>query len=144
MAVVQDDAAAAAVRANHSALRSCRSRLFCTDLRWLNCAMLRGCRERSCAGRLGGRQLSYFIQCAIASPPSPGWWRAAEPPPDLGGELSLLIGVTGGQVSPGGRGDEAGEADGFGVDRREQPGGAERRRLGARRDEDLGAAGPPR
>ena len=32
--------------------------------------------------------------------------------------------------------------DGFGIDRREQPGGAERRRLAARRDEDLGAAGP--
>jgi len=24
-------------------------------------------------GRLGGRQLSYFIQCAIASPVSAGW-----------------------------------------------------------------------
>jgi hypothetical protein len=68
--------------------------------------------------------------------------RAVEATPDFCGELSLLIGITGGKVSPCGRGDETGEADGFGIDGREQPGCAERRRLGARRDEDLGAAGP--
>jgi hypothetical protein len=68
--------------------------------------------------------------------------RAVEATPDFCGDLSLRIGITGRKVSPCGRGDETGEADGFGIDRREQPGGAERRRLGARRDEDLGAAGP--
>ena len=68
--------------------------------------------------------------------------RAVEATPDFGGELSLLIGITGRKVSPCWRGDQTGEADGFGIDRREQPGGAERRRLGARRDENLGAAGP--
>jgi hypothetical protein len=68
--------------------------------------------------------------------------RAVQATPDFCGELSLLIGITGGKVSPSGRGDETGEADGFGIDRGEQPGGAERRRLGARRDEDLGSAGP--
>ena len=68
--------------------------------------------------------------------------RAVQATPDFCGELSLLIGITGRKVSPCGRGDETCEADGFGIDRREQPGGAERRRLGARRDEDLGAAGP--
>ena len=68
--------------------------------------------------------------------------RAVQATPDLCCELSLLIGITGRPVSPCWAGDEAGEADGFGIDRREQPGGAERRRLGARRDEDVDAAGP--
>ena len=68
--------------------------------------------------------------------------RAVEATPDFCGELSLLIGITGRKVSPCGRGDQACEADGFGIDRREQPGGAERRRLGARRDQDIGPAGP--
>jgi hypothetical protein len=68
--------------------------------------------------------------------------RAAQATPHFCGELSLLIGITGRQVSPCWRGDQTGEADGFGIDRREQPGGAERRRLSAGRDEDLGAAGP--
>jgi hypothetical protein len=68
--------------------------------------------------------------------------RVVQATPDFCGELSLLIGITGSKVSPCGRGDETGEADGFGIERREQAGGAERRRLGARRDEDLGAAGP--
>jgi hypothetical protein len=68
--------------------------------------------------------------------------RAAEATPDLCGELSLRIGIPGRKVSPYWRGDQACQADGFGIDGREQPRGAERRRLGARRDEDLGAAGP--
>jgi hypothetical protein len=68
--------------------------------------------------------------------------RVVQATPDFCGELSLLIGITGSKVSRCGRGDETGEADGFGIERREQPGGVERRRLGARRDEDLGAAGP--
>jgi hypothetical protein len=38
--------------------------------------------------------------------------------------LLLLVGITGGPVSPCGRGDQACEADGFGIDRSEQPGGA--------------------
>ena len=68
--------------------------------------------------------------------------RAVEATVHFGGELSLLIGITGGPVSPCGRGDQGCQADGFGIDRREQPRGAERRRLGARRDEDLAAADP--
>ena len=83
-------------------------------------------------GRLGGREQSNIIQWATGSSLSSGWWCAAvQATPDLCGELSLLIGITGGEVSPCGRGDQAGEADGFGIDRGEQPGGAERRRLGA-------------
>ena len=57
--------------------------------------------------------------------------QAAEAAPHLCDELLLLIGITGRMVSPCGRGDQACEADGFGIDRREQPGGAKRRRLGA-------------
>ena len=68
--------------------------------------------------------------------------QAAQAAPHLCDELLLLIGITGGPVSPCGRGDQACEADGFGIDRSEQPGGAKRRRLGARRDQDIGPAGP--
>jgi hypothetical protein len=46
--------------------------------------------------------------------------RAVEATPDLCGELSLLIGITGRKVSPRWRGDQPCEADGFGIDRREQ------------------------
>jgi hypothetical protein len=62
----------------------------------------------------------------------------AEPLPDRGGELLLLGGPAGGQAAPGGRGDEAGQADGFGVGGGEDPGGAEPAGFGAGRDEDLG------
>ena len=67
----------------------------------------------------------------------------AEPLPDRGDELLLLGGVAGGEAAPGGRGDEAGEADGFGVGGGEDPGGAELAGFGAGRDQDLGPAGPP-
>ena len=50
--------------------------------------------------------------------------QAAQAAPHLCDELLLLIGITGGPVSPCGRGDQACEADGFGIDRSEQPGGA--------------------
>jgi hypothetical protein len=49
--------------------------------------------------------------------------RAVQATPDLGGELPLLIGITGRKVSARWRGDETCEADGFGIDRCEQPGG---------------------
>jgi hypothetical protein len=68
--------------------------------------------------------------------------RAGQAAPDFGGELSLLIGITGRPVSPCWRGDESCEAGGIGIDRREQPGCAERRYLCAYRDEDIGAADP--
>jgi len=48
--------------------------------------------------------------------------QAAQPAPHLCDELLLLIGITRGPVSPCGRGDQACEADGFGIDRRETAG----------------------
>jgi hypothetical protein len=47
----------------------------------------------------------------------------AEPLPDLGGELLLLGEAAGGEAAPGGRGDETGQGDGFGVGGGEDPGG---------------------
>ena len=128
------------VRANHCALRLCRSRLFAPPS-VAKSRQVPAVRESP----VGSARRSPTVEhhpvgdsvTAVARVV-----RAVEATPDFCGELSLRIGITGRKVSPCGRGDETGEADGFGIDRREQPGGAERRRLGARRDEDLGAAGP--
>ena len=141
MAVVQDGAATAARAGKPLCAAAVSVSAVCTDLRWLNCAMVPAVRESP----VGSARRSPTVEhhpvgdsvTAVARVV-----RAVQATPDFGGELSLLIGITGRKVSPCGRGDETGEADGFGIDRREQPGGAERRRLGARRDEDLGAAGP--
>ena len=104
----------------------------CIDLRWVNCAMVQAVRESP----VGSARRSPTVEhhpvgdsvTAVARVV-----RAVEATPDFCGELSLLIGITGRKVSPCGRGDQTCQADGFGIDRREQPGGAERRRLGARR-----------
>ena len=141
MAVVQDGAATAARAGKPLCAAAVSVSAVCTDLRWVNCAMVQAVRESP----VGSARRSPTVEhhpvgdsvTAVARVV-----RAVEATPDFCGELSLLIGITGRKVSPCGRGDETGEADGFGIDRREQPGGAERRRLGARRDEDLGAAGP--
>jgi hypothetical protein len=141
MAVVQDGAATAARAGKPLCAAAVSVSAVCTDLRWLNCAMVQAVRESP----VGSARRSPTVEhhpvgdsvTAVARVV-----RAVEATPDFCGELSLLIGITGRKVSRCGRGDETGEADGFRIDRREQPGGAERRRLAARRDEDLGAAGP--
>ena len=141
MAVVQDGAATAPRAGKPLCAAAVSVSAVCTDLRWLNCAMVPAVRESP----VGSARRSSTVEhhpvddsvTAVARVV-----RAVQATPDFCGELSLLIGITGRKVSPCGRRDEACEADGFGIDRREQPGGAERRRLGARRDEDLGAAGP--
>ena len=141
MAVVQDGAATAARAGKPLCAAVVSVSAVRTDLRWVNCAMVQAVRESP----VGSARRSPTVEhhpvgdsvTAVARVV-----RAVEATPDFCGELSLLIGITGRTVSPSWRGDETGEADGFGIDRREQPGGAERRRLGARRDEDLGAAGP--
>ena len=141
MAVVQDGAATAARAGKPLCAAAVSVSAVCTDLRWVNCAMVQAVRESP----VGSARRSPTVEhhpvddsvTAVARVV-----RAVEATPDFCGELSLRIGITGRKVSPCGRGDQACQADGFGIDRREQPGGAERRRLGARRDEDLGAAGP--
>ena len=141
MAVVQDGAATAARAGKPLCAAAVSVSAVYTDLRWVNCAMVQAVRESP----VGSARRSPTVEhhpvgdsvTAVARV-----LRAVEATPDFCGELSLLIGITGRKVSPCGRGDQTGEADGFGIDRREQPRGAERRRLAARRDEDLGAAGP--
>jgi hypothetical protein len=50
---------------------------------------------------------------------------SAELLPNRGGELALLGAIAGGETAPGGRGDETGEADRFGVGGGENPRSAE-------------------
>ena len=141
MAVVQDGAATAARAGKPLCAAVVSVSAVCTDLRWVNCAMVQAVGESP----VGSARRSPTVEHHPVGDSVTAVARvvpAVEATPDFCGELSLLIGITGRKVSPCGRGDETGEADGFGIDRREQPGGAERRRLGARRDEDLGAAGP--
>ena len=141
MAVVQDGAAPAARAGKPLCAAAVSVSAVCIDPWWLDCAMVQAIRENP----VGSARRSPTVEhhpvgdsvTAVARVV-----RAVEATPDFCGELSLLIGITGRKVSPCGRGDQTGEADGFGIDRREQPGGAEPRRLGAWRDEDLGAAGP--
>ena len=141
MAVVQDGAATAAGAGKPERAAAVSIAAVRADLMLVSCAMQAGVGK----GLVGSARRSPTVEhhpvgdsvTAVARVV-----RAVQATPDFCGELSLLIGITGGPVSPCGRGDQTGEADGFGIDRREQPGGAERRRLGARRDENLGAAGP--
>ena len=141
MAVVQDGTATTARAGKPLCAAVVSVSAVRTDLRWVNCAMVQAVRESP----VGSARRSPTVEhhpvgdsvTAVARPV-----RAGQATPHLGGELSLLIGITGRKVSPCRRGDQARQADGFGIDRREQPGCAERRRLSARRDEDLGAAGP--
>ena len=141
MAVVQDGAATAARAGKPVCAAVVSVSAVCTDLRWVNCAMVQAVGE-SPVGLARGSPTVELHPVGDRVTAVARVVRAVEATLDFCGELSLLVGVTGGKVSPCGRGDETGEADGFGIDGREQPGGAERRRLGARRDEDLGAAGP--
>ena len=141
MAVVQDGAATAARAGKPLCAAAVSVSAVCIDLRWLNCAMVPAVRESPVGSARRSPTVEHHPVGDSVTAVARGV-RAVQATPDLCGELSLLIGITGRKVSPCGRGDETGEADGFGIDRREQPGGAERRRLGARRDENLGAAGP--
>lgn len=141
MAVVQDGAAPAARAGKPLCAAAVSVSAVRTDLGWVNCAMVQAVRGSPVGSARGSPTVErHPVRNSVTAVAQVV--RAVQATPDFGGELSLLIGITGRKVSPCGRGDETGEADGFGIDRREQPGGAERRRLGARRDEDLGAAGP--
>ena len=141
MAVVQDGAATAAGAGKPLCAAVVSVSAVCTDLRWLNCAMVQAVRESP----VGSARRSPTVEHHPVGDSVTTVARVVRPvqaTPDLCGELSLLIDITGRKVSPCRRRDQACQADGFGIDRREQPRGAERRRLGARRDEDLAAAGP--
>jgi hypothetical protein len=141
MAVVQDGAATAAGAGKPECAAVVSVSAVCTDLRWVNCAMVQAVRESPVGSARRSPTVEHYpVRDSVTAVARVV--RAVQATPDFCGELSLLIGITGRTVSPCGRGDETGEADGFGIDRREQSGGAERGRLGARRDEDLGAAGP--
>lgn len=141
MAVVQDGAATASRAGKPLCATAVSVSAVRTDLRWVNRAMVQAVRESP----VGSARRSPTVEhhpVGDSVTTVARVVRAVQATPHLCGELSLLIGITGRKVSPRWRGDETCEADGFGIDRREQPGGAERRRLSARRDEDLGAAGP--
>ena len=122
MAVVQDGAATAARAGKPLCAAAVSVSAVCTDLRWLNCAMLAGVGESRVGSARGSPTVEHHpvgdSVTAVAR-----MVRAVQATPNLCGELSLLIGITGRKVSPCGRGDQAGEADGFGIDRCEQPGG---------------------
>jgi len=74
VAVVQDDAAAAAVELEPQGAAFVPPKLCLLVVagRAGPYPYRRVCGNVVC-GRLGGRQLSYFIQCAIGSPVSAGW-----------------------------------------------------------------------
>jgi hypothetical protein len=135
MAVVQDGAATAARAGKPLCAAAVSVSAVCTDLRWLNCAMVQAVRECPVGSARGSPTVEHHpvgdSVTAVARVV-----RAVEATSDFCGELPLLIGITGRKVSPCRRGDETGEADGFGIDRREQPGGAERRRLGVRSEQE--------
>ena len=100
MAVVQDDGAASAVHGKPVRSALVRSRLCVLVLAGApdRCWRVYG---KVVWGRLGARQLSYFIQCAIASP---RWLvvRVAESSSELVEEALLLVGVAGGEVRQSG------------------------------------------
>jgi len=122
MAVVQDGAATAARAGKPLGAAAVSVSAVRTDLGWVNCAMLAGVGKRL----VGSARRSPTVEhhpvgdsvTAVARVV-----RAVQATPDLGGELPLLIGITGRKVSARWRGDETCEADGFGIDRCEQPGG---------------------
>ena len=118
MAVVQDGAATAAGAGKPLCAAAVSVSAVGTDLRWVNCAMVQAVRESP----VGSARRSPTVEhhpvgdsvTAVARVV-----RAVQATPDFCGELSLLIGITGRQVSPRWRGDQTCEADGFGIDRRE-------------------------
>ena len=132
MAVVQDGAATAARAGKPERAAAVSIAAVRADLMLVSCAMQAGVWK----GLVGSARRSPTVEhhpvgdsvTAVARVV-----RAVEATPDFCGELSLRIGITGRKVSPCWRRDEACQADGFGINRREQPRGAERRRLGARR-----------
>ena len=121
MAVVQDGAATAACAGKPLCAAAVSVSAVRTDLRWLNCAMVAGVGESPVGSARGSPTVEHHPVgddvTAVARVV-----RAVEATPDFGGELSLLIGITGRKVSPCGRRDQTCQADGFGIDRREQPG----------------------
>jgi hypothetical protein len=142
MAVVQDGAATAARAGKPERAAVVSISTVRTDLRWVNCAMEQAVRESPVGSARRPPTVEHHPVGDNVTAVARVVVRAVQATPHLGGELSLLLGITGRKVSPCRRGNQTGEADGFGIDRREQPRCAERRRLGARRDEDLGPAGP--
>ena len=99
MAVVQDGAATAARAGKPLCAAAVSVSAVCTDLRWLNCAMVQAVRESP----VGSARRSPTVEhhpvgdsvTAVARVV-----RAVEATAHLGGELSLLIGITGRKVSP--------------------------------------------
>ncbi|MDT5185442.1 MAG: hypothetical protein QOI29_3600 [Mycobacterium sp.] len=142
VAVVQDGAATAARAGKPLCAAVVSVSAVRTDRGWVNCAVAQGVGESPVGSARRSPTVEHHPVGDSVTAVARVVVRAVEATPDFCGELSLLIGITGRKVSPGWRGDETGEADGFGIDRREQPGCAERGRLAARRDENLGAAGP--
>ena len=122
MAVVQDGAATAARAGKPLCAAVVSVSAVRTDLGWVNCAMVQAVRESP----VGSARRSPTVEhhpvgdsvTAVAR-----MVRAVQATPHFCGELSPLIGLTGRKVSPRWRGDQACQADGFGIDRCEQPGG---------------------
>ena len=117
MAVVQDGAATAARAGKPLCAAAVSVSAVCTDLRWLNCAMVQAVGESPVGSARGSPKVEHHpVRDSVTAVARVV--RAVEATPEFCGELSLLIGITGRKVSPCGRGDETGEADGFGIDRR--------------------------
>ena len=100
MAVVQDGAATAAGAGKPLCAAAVSVSAVCTDLRWVNCAMVQAVRESP----VGSARRSPTVEhhpvgdsvTAVAR-----MVRAVQATPDFGGELSLLSGITGRPLSPG-------------------------------------------
>ena len=127
VAVVQDGAATAARAGKPLCAAAVSISAVRTDLRRVNCAWAGVGKSPVGSARRSPTVEHHPVRDSVTAVAR--GVRAVQATPDLCGELSLLIGIPGRKVSPCGRGDQACQADGFGIDRREQPGGAERRRL---------------
>ena len=107
MAVVQDGAATAARAGKPLCAAAVSVSAVRTDLRWLNCAMVQAVRESPVRSARRSPTVEHqpvgdSVTAVARVVP------AVEATPHLGGELSLVIGITGRKVSPCGRGDETG------------------------------------
>ena len=92
MAVVQDGATAAARGGKPLCAAAVSVSAVCTDLRWVNCAVLAGVGESPVGSARGSPTVEHHpvgdSVTAVARVV-----RAVQATPDLGGELSLLIGI---------------------------------------------------
>jgi hypothetical protein len=100
MAVVQDGAATASRADKPLCATAVSVSAVRTDLRWLNCAMVPGVGESP----VGSARRSPTVEHHPVGDSVTAGARVVvlpvEATPDLGGELSLLIGITGRNVSP--------------------------------------------